>query len=158
MGSWAWLLALAVGMADTARLILFSSVYLFLPSFILILSPGRYQLKSINCWDVSFPPRGRCWVQFGCGLFLAQMGEQQDSRAVLVLGVCLCVLQRCPVGVTHSYLGSATLCATEAHPPSGAVCVPQTLMDLAESVWGFISIYISLTSLSWRFVRWLIWC
>lgn len=133
-------------MADIARLVLFSSVYLFLPSFILILSPGRFQLKSINCWDVSFPPCRECWVPFGCGFFLAQREEQQDSRAVPVLGVCLYVLQRCPVGVALSFLGSAT------HPqqqqghcsvpprlvPHQELCVsPQVLMDLAEGSVGF---------------------
>lgn len=164
MGCWAWLLALEVGMADTARLVLFSSLYLFLPSFILILSPGRFQLKSINCWDVSFPPCRGCWVQFGCGFFLAQREEQQDGRAVL--GVCLYILQRCPVGVAHSFLGSDTLPQQQGHcsvPPRlvthQELCVsPQVLMDLAGTVWGFISISISLVSLSWRFVRGLIWC
>lgn len=134
MGSWAWLLALEVGMADTARLVLFSSVYLFLPSFILILSPGRFQLKSINCWDVSLPPcRGRR-VQFGCGLFLAQKEEQQDRRAVPVLGVCLsvctaevpCTCCTLIFGLSHTSTAAAgpLLCATKACPPSGALCVP----------------------------------
>lgn len=95
-------MVLEVGMADTGRLILFSSVYLFLPPFILIPSPGRCQLKCLRCRDVSFPLRRGCWAWFGCGLFLARKGRAAGQKSCACHWVRVRMsLQRYPIGVTH---------------------------------------------------------
>lgn len=101
-------------MADTGKLILFFYVYLFLPPFILIPSPGRFQLKSIHCWDVSFPLRCGCWVWFDCGLCLARVGRAAGQKSCVCCWVCVHMsLQRYRIGVTYLLCCGLSLSSTE---------------------------------------------
>lgn len=96
---------------------------------------------------------GPVWLRVVSGT----KGGAAGQRSCACVGcVCLYVLQRCPEGVAHSCLGSATLPQQQSHcsvPPRRVphqelcVSIPQVLMDLTESVWGFTTIYVSVQAL-----------
>lgn len=152
----AWLTVLEVGMADTGKLILFSSVYLFLPPFILIPSPGRFQLKIyslLRCFfSLALWMLGLVWLWFLSG---TDGKSSRTEELCLLLGVRAYVPAKIPyrcylrvVLWTQPlfYRNSKTLCPCNWGLSSSIrTCAsPWALMDLpchaTEPAWGLTSI------------------